>query len=406
MAKVLAHVRDNHLHHKHMVLGVCVALLIMLVIPFSIMPSTMFLESDTEIDSMFCVRTDGLPDTGDDESGEDGIWFAKELSVNDSSLVAGYRYSLYDGSGKLLSMGIADDKHVKFPSVNLDDKDSYCVCDDESNALVSFNVTDQMMVDSQYERGMVVGDEACQMFGAQWRDDDGILHMGVYNRLDIPATGSTINGHVLMNVRPMSDWYWSNPYGYTWDLQYAEVEDIVRPTNMAWWFYKTGVKVIDVSRVDASYCTTMQETFSNCYYLEQLDVSRFNTPALVDMRSTFCECKILTELDLSEWDTSNVTNMTYAFSTLTHIEILDISTFSFASCTDAAYMFVCDHELRTIYASESIPMATCGTNNIFDSDTNLVGGNGSTYYQTQVPCIDTSETPGLFTYKAKPELRY
>ena len=71
---------------------------------------------------------------------------------------------------------------------------------------------------------------------------------------------------------------------------------------------------IDLSELDTSSITSMNDMFSSCSYLTSLNLSNFNTQNVTNMNSMFNYCKSLTSLDLSNFNTQNVTNMGYMFS--------------------------------------------------------------------------------------------
>ena len=90
---------------------------------------------------------------------------------------------------------------------------------------------------------------------------------------------------------------------------------------------------------------------------------------------------------------------------MSSLESIDISNFDLSSATNVNSMFRNMSNLRTIYSTSSwnIPSETV-SNNMFEEDTNLVGGAGTTYVRyksAEYARIDDPENgkPGYFTLK-------
>ena len=155
-----------------------------------------------------------------------------------------------------------------------------------------------------------------------------------------------------------------------------------RPTTTYDWFFNmqnlqsiTGMEYLNTSEV-----TNMAYMFMLCTSLTSLDVSHFNTSKVTDMNSMFCNCSSLTSLDLSSFNTSKVTKMGWMFS----------------NCSN----------LRTIYVGSGwSTAAVTSSNDMFRDCTNLVGGQGTTYNEsnpwnkTYAHIDGGTSNPGYFTDK-------
>ena len=153
-----------------------------------------------------------------------------------------------------------------------------------------------------------------------------------------------------------------------------------RPTTTYDWFFNmqnlqsiTGMEYLNTSEV-----TKMAYMFMLCTSLTSLDVSHFNTSKVTDMNSMFCKCSSLTSLDLSSFNTSKVTKMGWMFS----------------NCSN----------LRTIYVGSGwSTAAVTSSNDMFRDCTNLVGGQGTTYNEsnpwdkTYAHIDGGTSNPGYFT---------
>ena len=115
----------------------------------------------------------------------------------------------------------------------------------------------------------------------------------------------------------------------------------------------------------------------------------------------------LTDLKIQSFDTRKVTNMNRMFYwTFMSPEnsILDISNFDTRSLVSAAGMFNYT-KAKTIYVSDKFTVAhlSPSSTEMFMSNNNLVGGNGTTYAwpnnASTYAHIDAPGNPGYFTQK-------
>ncbi|EHZ7968107.1 BspA family leucine-rich repeat surface protein [Listeria monocytogenes] len=103
--------------------------------------------------------------------------------------------------------------------------------------------------------------------------------------------------------------------------------------------YANKLTELDVSGLDTSAVTNMQNMFQYCRALEELDVSHFDTSSVTTMRGMFQYCELLDKLDVSNWDTSSVTTMQSMFDECNSLEILDVSNWETSSVTNMLSMF-------------------------------------------------------------------
>ena len=155
-----------------------------------------------------------------------------------------------------------------------------------------------------------------------------------------------------------------------------------RPTTTCDWFYGmtnlqsiTGMEYLNTSEV-----IYMNWMFFGCTQLTSLDVSHFNTSKVIYMNQMFKKCTGLTNLDLSSFNTTQVIFMTYMFD----------------GCTN----------LRTIYVGNGwSTAAVTGSTEMFNYCTSLVGGQGTTWNdsnpkdKTYARIDGGPSNPGYFTAK-------
>lgn len=214
----------------------------------------------------------------------------------------------------------------------------------------------------------------------------------------------------------------------------VEIGSRISPTNTGYWFTDMKYCVrFDLSRLDTSQVTNMNNMFSNCESATTLDVSGFDTSRVTNTFSMFRQCYALTTLGLSRWDTSAVTNMGYMFSQCYALADLNLDSFDTKNVTRMDYMFndcdaltsldlsnfntmrlqnsermfnECGH-LQTIYTSDAfVTTQISNSDNMFaNMSVNLVGGAGTVWAylnpsNKQYAHIDGgTSNPGYFTAK-------
>ena len=141
--------------------------------------------------------------------------------------------------------------------------------------------------------------------------------------------------------------------------------------------------------------------------ITNLDLSSFNTSKVTNMERMFVGLANLQNLNVSSFDTRNVTNMEamFYYTFVTHPnEVLDISSFNTSRVNKMNGMFNY-MKVKTIYASPSFVTNSLyiQPSNIFMDNSNLTGGNGTTYawpnYTSNFAHIDAPGNPGYFTRK-------
>lgn len=95
----------------------------------------------------------------------------------------------------------------------------------------------------------------------------------------------------------------------------------------------------EVSMLDTTNFTKMNNMFNSCKNLTSLDLSGWNTSNVTTMSSMFGNCDSITELNLSNFDTSNVTTMGSMFESMDKLTRLDLSSFDTSNVTSMGYMF-------------------------------------------------------------------
>lgn len=79
-------------------------------------------------------------------------------------------------------------------------------------------------------------------------------------------------------------------------------------TNMSFLYNSNRSKSIDVSGLNTSNVTNMQNMFYSCSSLTSLDLSNFITSNVTNISRMFQNCSSLTSLDIRNFDFSNVTS--------------------------------------------------------------------------------------------------
>ena len=183
-------------------------------------------------------------------------------------------------------------------------------------------------------------------------------------------------------------------------------------TNMASMFQDMeSLSTINLSSFDTRNVTTMNRMFfmtAGNPPITELDLSSFNTSQVTDMERMFVGLAYLQNLNVNSFDTRNVENMEamfyYTFVVDQNNTQLDISNFDTHNLRRADGMFNY-MKVKTIYASPNFVTDNLTPNpaNIFMDNTNLTGGNGTTWawpnYTSDFARIDAPGNPGYFTQK-------
>ena len=204
-------------------------------------------------------------------------------------------------------------------------------------------------------------------------------------------------------------------------------------TNMEYMFDSTEQLLsLNLASFDTSKVTNMKGMFSRTFVLSDLNISSFNTSGVTDMSEMFAESRKLTTLNLSHFNTGNVTTMRSMFQGMAKLAnlnlnsfdtrrvtdmrnmfywsmmepengTLDVSSFNTLNVTQASGMFFYT-KVKTIYASPSfVTTAMPPTEDLFTSNSNLTGGNGTAYAWPnngkEFARIDAPGSPGYFTQK-------
>lgn len=168
-----------------------------------------------------------------------------------------------------------------------------------------------------------------------------------------------------------------------------------------------NLTALDLSSFDTRNVTDMNNMFRDNFALKNLNISSFNTSNVTNMAEMFRHSGVIYPLDVSTFDTRKVTNMDGMFYwTLMAPEnaTLDISNFDTRSLTSALGMFNYT-KAKTIYVSDQFTVNSLAPipHEMFMSNTNLVGGNGTQYAypnnNSGFAHIDTPGSPGYFTRK-------
>lgn len=170
-----------------------------------------------------------------------------------------------------------------------------------------------------------------------------------FNKL-IPAAATAVkfcydkapSGAVIINVDADSDdgvVAWMEGTTMKISTQKSGVKVKAHPICAKMFYNKSNLISIDLTALDASNITSMDQMFYNCKRLTNLDVSSLDTSNVTNMHGMFDKCISLTSLDLSNFDTSKVTNMAYMFSGCTALKYLNIASFKTINVAVMSYMF-------------------------------------------------------------------
>ncbi len=174
------------------------------------------------------------------------------------------------------------------------------------------------------------------------------------NFINIPASVE-INGNnyrVVIDFVPAegsySDSMWKKDTDTILGIRFEE--GVKTSENCKYLFYYLSkLQIADLSGLDTSAATTMENMFCYCSKLRAfLPGKKFNTSNVTDMSGMFSHCTIMKKIDVSKFNTSNVTDMNGMFSFCDAVEELDVSGFDTKKVTNMDSMFYSCLKLKTL----------------------------------------------------------
>ena len=200
------------------------------------------------------------------------------------------------------------------------------------------------------------------------------------------------------------DNYRSSRLGVTYDLNAGGTN------NPGWKTDGTNARVTKVV-FDSSFAgarpTTTFSWFNGMENLQSITgMSYLNTSEVTSMGNMFYKCSNLTSLNVSQFNTSKVTVLFGMFYNCSSLTSLDLSSFNTSLVTSMGSMFYGCSNLQTIYAGDGWSTAAVTvSSNMFKNCTSLVGGQGTTYSdsnpldKTYAHIDGGPSNPGYFTGK-------
>lgn len=163
-------------------------------------------------------------------------------------------------------------------------------------------------------------------------------------------------------------------------------------TNFSSLFYCYSGSELDLSGLDTSRVTTMNNMFTYSYGLSSLNLSNWDTRSVGDMNSMFSNCSALSSLDLSHFNTSNVSDMSYMFNYCTGLASLNLNNWDTRNVTNMNCMF-------TNCVFYSLDLSSFDTSNV--SSMNSMFDNCSNLKELNISGFNTSnvnEMGNMFAY--------
>ena len=134
----------------------------------------------------------------------------------------------------------------------------------------------------------------------------------------------------------------------------------------------TSLKSLDLSSFNTIKVTNMKEMFSGCSSLTYLDLSNFDTSALKYIEKMFFDCKSLTSLEISNFDTKSITTMNSLFMNCSSLVHLNLSNFDTSLVTYMNAMFRGCSSLEDIYCPNINTSIVKNMNDMFFGCTSLL----------------------------------
>ena len=157
----------------------------------------------------------------------------------------------------------------------------------------------------------------------------------------------------------------ARPYGdITSNIISVNIENKIKPKNMAYWFYNISGNISGLTNIDTSQCASL----NGCFYGNKagisLDLSSWDTSNVTNMASLFSSSKY-SSVNVSNWDTSKATTMQYMFAG-NPITSLNLSSFDTGNVTSMENMFAyCENLSSITYGNRFVKKSGCNTSGMF-----------------------------------------
>ena len=183
--------------------------------------------------------------------------------------------------------------------------------------------------------------------------------------------GNTYSGRVFTDVESGSNG-WSR---YKSSIRTVRMAQAIKPTgSLEYWFGYDYVNLTsaDLSKMDTSQVTSLNNIFRECVNLTNLNVSTWDTSRVWCFLSVFYHCTSLTELDLTRWNTSSVTEFQHTFDSVACTS-LDLSTWDTRNATSMYALFWNCTNLTSVNLSSFVvdKNRSIWMNNMFSNCPNL-----------------------------------
>ena len=195
-------------------------------------------------------------------------------------------------------------------------------------------------------------------------DGDVVLldYLGIAEEVTV-YKHATINGikyNTVLDKNENGSIWWSGTSSTSWRrVKKITFEDgFVFPKDCSGLFENCmALESIDLSGVDTSKATNMENMFKYCSNLKELNLSAFNTKKVTNMNGMFYYCSSLEKLNVSSFNTRNVVSAGNMFYGCGSLKYLNLSGFDFRNLKentdpDSKYrvskMLGCCWELKTL----------------------------------------------------------
>ena len=233
--------------------------------------------------------------------------------------------------------------------------------------------------------------------------DDGTL---ILSSTDYTDTSKTLTKDFKEVKNKAASNYWSASDYNTLVTKVSFYDEIV-PSTTAYYFNNlTNLTSFEnMSNLETSLVTNMQNMFAGCTKLTSIDVSHFNTSNVTNMASMFAGSVKITNtpvrqycyyegniktLNLSSFDTSNVTNMASMFAYQVLLESVNLSSFDTSNVTNMNSMFESCTSLTTLDLSDFNTSNVTGMDGMFDCS--ISGGETYHYYNNSTTTRSSLKT--------------
>lgn len=124
--------------------------------------------------------------------------------------------------------------------------------------------------------------------------------------------------------------------------------DLTKVNSINYFFYETNLETYNLTCFEDSPLNSINNLFGYCLNLKYVDLSPINKESITSLYYVFSGCSSLQDIDLSKFNKPKLTNLEYAFQTCKSLEKIDLSFLDLENVTSLRSCFYGCSNLKEI----------------------------------------------------------